>query len=170
MQDEILFGNNWMELKKRDGWFTFAHNTHGDGVAVLGYRHTTDGLQYLLRVEHTPPHGPGFRRTSLTGTIEHGLTPLQTAVKELLEESGYTAAESEMRPYGWVHPSKFSDYKQYIYAVCLDGKIQGPIEGDGSDGEKGASVVWVPLHEALAVNDPSVAATIAYQSFNTRTP
>lgn len=165
MADEILYADKWMELKKRNGWYTFAHNTHGDGVAVLGFRKTSEGVQYLLRMEHTPCHGEGLRRTSLTGTIEHGLSAIQTAVKELLEESGYTASESEMIPMGWVFPSKFSDYKQNLFAVDLTGKTQGPIEGDGTNGEKGAYVVWVSLMEALEANDPSISATIAKLMF-----
>ena len=160
--DEVLFKDKWMELRKKDNWYTYAHNTHGDGVAVLGTRQISGMVrQYLVRVEHTPPHGIGFRYTSLTGSIENGDLPRTTAVRELKEESGFIVSPDELIDLGWVYPSKFSDYKQHLFLVHLDGREQGEIEGDGSKGEEGASVIWMSISAALAVNDPSIGATVA---------
>jgi len=54
------------------------------------------------------------------------------------------------------------DYKLHLFAVNLTGKTPGPILGDGTSGEEGASVFWAPLEDALRVSDPSIAATIAH--------
>ena len=165
--DEVLYKDKWIELRKKDDWYTYAHNVVGDGVAVLGFRRTPSGIpgvciwEVMVRSEHTPPHGEGFRLTSLTGSIEHGLSPLETAAKELKEESGYEINSDSIIDLGWVYPSKFSDYRQYLYAVDLTGLPQGRIEGDGTEGEKGASVGWFSVDFALEVNDPSISASIA---------
>ena len=156
---KMLWQNEWMEIREIDGWYTMAHNTKGDGVAVLGY--DKDSSKILVRTEHNPAHGEGFRRTSLTGTIEGGITLLETAVKELKEESGYEADPSEFTELGVVFPSKFSDYRLYLFAVDLTGKQQGAIEGDGTEGEAGADVEWVAVTEAIrTVDDPSMCACI----------
>lgn len=154
-----LWGNKWLEVIEHDGWFTAAHNTHGDGVSVLGV--DFDEGKFLIRVEHNPAHDPGFIKTALTGSIEGGLTALQTAVKELKEESGYVAEENRFRYLDWVYPSKFSDYKLHLFAVDLSGLKQGRIDGDGTRGEAGAYVEWHELESALQIRDPSVAAIIA---------
>lgn len=168
MAQKVLWANKWMSVVQQDGWYTFVRSNAGDGVSVLGYRkdpnknsfETADDYQYLIRIESTPCHGPGLRSTSLTGTIEGDLDHLETAQKELLEESGYSALPEELQYLGWVYPSKFSDYVQYLYAVDLTGKPQGEILGDGTLGEKDATVQWVSLASALRVHDPSVSAII----------
>lgn len=159
---EVLWENEWLEVQMIDDWYTSTHNAKGDGVAVLGLRKGEDDsmTEVLVRMEHTPCHGEGLRPTSLTGTIEHGLNAIETAVKELKEESGYDAKPEEFTELGWVYPSKFSDYKQYLYAVDLTGKEQGDIEGDGTIGEKDAHVEWKTAEEALEANTPVIGCIL----------
>jgi len=158
-----LWGNKWINVMEADGWFTYSNNAAGtgSGVSVLGYREFKDGkdTELLIRSENNPAHG-GFINCSLTGTIETGDTPLYTAKKELLEESGYKADESEFTYLGWVYPSKFSDYKQHLYAVNLTDKVQGELEGDGTFGEKGASVFWLSIDEAAQLPYPSICTSL----------
>jgi 8-oxo-dGTP pyrophosphatase MutT (NUDIX family) len=90
-------------------------------------------------------------RTSLTGGIEDGSTPLETAVKELMEESGYSVDASELIDLGWMYPSKQGSDKVYLYAVDLEGKVAGQIKGDGTKGEEGAYCEWVSEEEAAAI-------------------
>jgi len=156
--DKILFENKWVQLKERDGWYTFSHNTRGDGVSVLLFDSQTKEI--VIRFENTPPHG-GFNKTALTGTIEDGYTAKGTAVKEVLEEAGVTITEDELIYLGWVYPSKFSDFKQYLFAVDIAGKAFGAIEGDGTEGERDATVMSVSIDEALFINESSISACIA---------
>ncbi len=158
-----LWGNKWINVMEADGWFTYSNNAAGtgEGVSVLGFKEFNGGAEaeFLIRSENNPAHG-GFINCSLTGTIETGDTPLYTAKKELLEESGYSAEESEFIYLGWVYPSKFSDYRQHLYAVDLTGKMQGDLKGDGTFGEEGASVFWLPMNEAIQLNYPSIGSTM----------
>src|SRR5690606_3338734 len=107
-EDEVLWQDEWLAVKRKDGWYTYSHSvkSEGKGVAVLGY--TEDGL-VLGRFENTPPHNDGVSLSSLTGMVEVGDTPLKTATKELKEESGFEVDESEFVDLGTVRPSKSSD-------------------------------------------------------------
>lgn len=156
MKEKLLFKNKWIQVLELDDWYTiYRHNGTNHGVAILGL----DGDKVLIRVENCLPHG-GFVETSITGTVEEGMTPLQTAVMELKEETGFVASEDEFIDLGWIYPSKASDMKMNLYAVNLSGKEQGSIDGDGTKGEDGASVKWVPMHEACFNRSPSISAML----------
>lgn len=163
MKEESLFKSKWIEVLRRDNWFEFSRNTHGNGVAVLCFKNQSDISEFpriLLRIENNPAHG-GFIHTSVTGTIEDGLTSVETAIKEVKEETGYEITTSDLTPLGWVYPSKFSDYKQYLFAADLTDKISGEIEGDGTFGEQGASVVWKSANKAIEMsNCPSIGLSL----------
>lgn len=163
MSDKLLWKNKWLEVYERDEWYTFVHSPK-EGVSVLGYRTngktSIENYDFLIRKEHTPCHGKGLRLTSLTGTIEEGDTPLKTAKKELLEESGYKAEESEFKYHGWTYLTKFSDFKSYLFSICLDGKEQGEIVGDGTKGEVDADVMWVDIHAASQIQTPGISTII----------
>lgn len=161
MKDILVWSNDWMEVLLKDGWYTFMRTKKGDGVCVLGYRRENGIIEYLVRVEHTPPHGEGLIKTSLTGGIEKGNTPLETAVSELKEESGYEVAPDEMIDLGWFFPTKQSSDKVYIYAVNLEGKTAGEIHGDGSKGEEGAYCIWMNEADTLAIPQAGIGMAMA---------
>jgi len=168
MADQVLWKNKWLEVRERNGWFTFAH-LPSDGVAVLGYR--TNGktnlrdFQFLIRHEPNPTHTDTFIATSLTGTIDPGYNELGTAKKELLEESGYSAEESEFRYHGWVYPFKISDFKLHLYSVKLDDKVPQAIVGDGTLGEKGAYVTWSNIDAVCNLSEPAQQAILCKLMF-----
>ena len=159
MKTETLYKNEWIEIHKRDDWYNYAHMPRGDGVGILIYS-SEEGGKILIRKEHNPAHGPGFRATSFTGTIEDGNTPEETAVIEAKEESGYQIEKSELEPLGWIYPFKFSDYKQHLFAVDVTGKTPGEIEGDGTLGEEGASTYWARMNETNEVTEPLIGCML----------
>jgi 8-oxo-dGTP pyrophosphatase MutT (NUDIX family) len=162
--DKLLYGDEWLELRQIDGWYTYARNKAGDGVLVLGLRPKSKQQdrtwEFLARMEQTPPHGSGHRLTSLTGTIESGLSPEETALKELREESGYEIQADCLTPLGWIFLWKGTDYKLHLFAANLEGKPQHPIEGDGSEGEKDATVRWIQKEEAARIQDAGFLAAL----------
>jgi 8-oxo-dGTP pyrophosphatase MutT (NUDIX family) len=160
-KDILLWSNEWMEVLLKDGWYTFFRTKKGDGVCVLGFRFCNNEPEYLVRVEHTPPHGAGLIKTSLTGGIEQGETALETAVKELKEESGYEVDPNEMIDLGWMYPTKQGSDKVYLYAVNLDGKTSGNIIGDGSKGEEGAYCLWMNEADTLAIPQAGIGMAMA---------
>jgi 8-oxo-dGTP pyrophosphatase MutT (NUDIX family) len=159
-ENELLFDNEWIQVRKVAGWYTFAHQPKGDGVAVLVYDRKNQ--KAIVRIECTPPHGSEMRRTSLTGMIDEGWEPRATAKKEVLEEAGIDAPEEAFQSFGWVYPLKSSDYKQHLFALEWDStKERLPIKGDGSKGEEGAYAEWDDLSKVIMVQDPCIAAIAA---------
>jgi ADP-ribose pyrophosphatase YjhB (NUDIX family) len=159
MSDKILWKNQWVEICLKDEWYTYSRNR--DGVFVLGYRVVEGAYEYLVRLEHNPCHSEGLISTSLTGGIEKGSTPTETAVRELKEESGYEVSKHDLVNLGWVFPSKFSSDKTYMYAVDLTGLEAGVVEGDGTRGEEGAYCVWASENDALWVSSPLLGCAMA---------
>ena len=157
--DKVLWENEWLRVKMKDGWYTCTESTKGDGIAVCVFRPKTK--EVLIRYEHTPCHGEGLRQTSITGMMDKGETPDQTALRELKEETGITANSDELLGLGWVFNSKSSSDKTYLFAVDGSNKEIGEIVGDGTKGEEGAYVKWESLEIALQLNAPSVLASLA---------
>ena len=85
MNDELLFENEWIQVKERDDWYTFVHNikTEGKAIMVLVYDFDDpENLKLLARYEHNPAHtegtrsekDPKYEMTSITGGFEPDMT------------------------------------------------------------------------------------------------
>jgi len=164
LEDETLWEDEWIAVKSVDGWYTYTHSvkSEGKGVAVLGYAEKDGQTYYLGRFENTPCHHDGIALASLTGMVEKGDHPQETAIKELKEESGVDADLGDLQDLGITRPSKSSDTTIYLFAVRLDyqdGKLYG--EGDGSKGEEGAYCMFIPRGKAVNAKDPGLATMIA---------
>jgi 8-oxo-dGTP pyrophosphatase MutT (NUDIX family) len=154
--DEVLFQNRFLALIQRED-YTFCHEvrTEGKTVSLLPFRDTPDGREFLARIEICPAHDlhqPG--EYSITGGVKPGESVVACAQRELLEESGYHAAESDFIDLGTVHPSKMMDTTVYLFAIDVAHKQQDEIKGDGSRWETGSSVRWVDAQNGLRNLDP----------------
>ena len=162
--DKVLFENKWVRVLERDNWYTYTQDTASNsGVSLLVIN---EDNQVLIRQEHCPIHDDLFDskklvETSVTGTVEKDETPLECAVKELREETGYVRSPEEFLELGWVYPTKQSNFKQYHFAIWVKGDPDKPIKGDGTRGEKGARTKWVDVSYASSLHDPSIPSMIA---------
>jgi len=165
--EKSLFKNKWIEVVEMDDWYT-VHKPTYNGVSVLVYDELRDLV--LMRYEHTPPHGPGVRATSITGMID-GFPELldeqtrafYTAQKELWEEAGLELASiGELQFLGTAFPGKGSPHLVYLFALRWD-SARGLAEptGDGTKGEVGAYVKWMTRKEAVQSDNLIVAASVA---------
>lgn len=141
-KDVSLLANTWMDLRQKFGWYTYARHKSREGVAILCYNSETKKI--LIRKEHCPCHVENegeLITTSITGSIEKGNDPKQTALIELKEEAGLELKSvEELKFLGKVFPSKFMDYVQYLFAVDIkDYQLLEPT-GDGTKGEENAFV------------------------------
>ena len=169
--DETLWEDEWIAVKKKDDLYTYTHSikSDGKGVAVLGYSYDDEDyedtkMMVLGRYEDTPPHGDGITLTSLTGMVEKGDTPLETAVKELKEESGISVDASKLEEIGTVMPSKSSDTVIHLFAVDLSSEFDGAKEffgdGDGTKGEEGSYCKFVSIDDATESKCPLLSVMI----------
>jgi 8-oxo-dGTP pyrophosphatase MutT (NUDIX family) len=94
----------------------------GDGVVVVPL--TADG-QVLLALEHSPAFGRDML-TLVSGSVEEGEAPEDTADRELQEELGWRAERIDFL--GELHPFKYLDSRQF--AFLARGLVPGRRQGD----------------------------------------
>lgn len=158
---KTLYRNEWLSLQETmDGYvYTHEEKSDGQGVAVLAFRPRP--LRVVGRYENCPCHFDGMALTSLTGQLDQGETPVQTAVRELFEEAGITVGPDEMKSLGTVRPSKASDTVMHLFAVDIGDRDIGRAPGDGTKGEEGAYCKWVGHEEAIMSKSPVLATMVA---------
>ena len=165
--DNILYHNEWLTLKLRDGWYTFSHEERSNGnlVAILVYR-TEPKLQILGRWETCPPHDDGMALTTITGGVDIGKTPFEAMIEELWEEAGYKFDMKEhkdrLTSLKNSRPSKSADTTMWYYAFDATGlERREESIGDGTKGEEGAYCDWISVEDAVFAKDPHMAVMIA---------
>lgn len=161
---EVLQHNPWLSLhvvRKPDvgvNGYVYSHETRCQGriVALLPFRDTPDGREYLLKSEMTPCWSFDQVLSSITGGYE-GSDIEDDAVREVLEETGYTITRDELIPLGESYASKSSDTVYSLFSVDLTGRQQGEATGDGSRVEAESLALWVPVGALRDIWDPQVA-------------
>ena len=160
--EQILYENHYLSLKKR-GNYIYSHESRANGklVAILVYDSSRPDA-VLGRYEICPAHeDTSPQLCAITGGVEKGRTPIESAITELREEAGYCADESNLEPLGEVRPSKSADTLTYLYAFDANGKVQHKVTGNGSEYERGAYCKWVSKEQAIWSKDPLMALMIA---------
>jgi len=149
-----------------DGWespsfsYDLATREALDAV-VIAATFVDHGTRHVyLRSAVRPPCGlrdvPPATDASLwelpAGLVEPGEDPAATAARELGEELGFAARDTDMRPLGeWTFPAPGMIGERHIYfAVGVDPKARAVPTEDGSILERAASIVALPLEDALA--------------------
>ena len=139
-----------MSLIQRDGWYYFAQVPgYSGGVAILLYRKDTD-KPILGRYEICPAHLDTVPTlTTISGGIEKGDTPLETAVKESYEEAGYRLDTSAFIDLGSCRLATSQDTIIYLFAADVTGMENYNAPGDGTKGEVGAYCSWITTVQAV---------------------
>ena len=118
-----------------------------------GVRHVylRSSLRPPLAFRDDPPAAGGVAWEVPAGLIDDGESPAEAAARELEEELGFHAAPSRLRPLG---PAAFPvagmcGESQAFFEIEVDPATRGTPSEDGSPLERGATVVAIPLDEAL---------------------
>lgn len=150
MTDKILCSTPFLQLIERDGWYYYA-NVPGSmgGVVILLYR--TDQAECVLgRYEICPAHGDVEPMlTTIAGGIEAGDTPLDTCIKESMEEAGYNIYGQNIIDLGKCMLSTNQDTVIYLFACDVTGLPRTVAVGDGTIGEIGSYCEWVTPEQAI---------------------
>lgn len=161
MPDKVLHQTTYLSLIERDGWYFFAQVPgSAGGVTILLYR-LDDAKSVLGRYEICPAHGdvtPAL--TAISGGIEAGETPLQTAIKETYEEAGYHLEGADFISLGACRLSTNQDTIIYLFAANVTGKPRVTAPGDGTRGEEGAYCDWVTPTQAIESKSAFLSALL----------
>lgn len=156
---EVLFKGEWINVVKLGGWYDIWESpepVNGTAVAVLAYRNSDVGRQYVGRFEWCPAHSPTkeFILSALTGGTEAD-DPRDDAIRELEEEAGVRGKTTDdLIDLGDVFISKNSTTKIKLFAIEVD-EI-GESTGDGTKGEEDAYCKWVSEEDLIWCKDPCV--------------
>ncbi|MBD3261028.1 MAG: NUDIX domain-containing protein [Candidatus Altiarchaeales archaeon] len=159
MPDKILYETDYLTLIDRDGWIMVRNMTE-IAVGVLPFRAGGDETEYLARIEPMPAHDQKRHLCALTGSVEEGEEPRETARRELFEESGYKP-ERPLIELGFVYTSKNSTTKMFLFAIDVTGAYQGVAPGDGTETEAKSTTKWLSKRKAMMVPDATFCSMMA---------
>jgi 8-oxo-dGTP pyrophosphatase MutT (NUDIX family) len=162
--DIELHHNGWVSLREVRNpsvgvnGYVYSHETRCQGriVAILPYRDTAHGREFLVKSEMTPCWGFDQVLSAITGGYEGGDIE-DDAVREMLEETGYGITRDELIPLGTCYASKSADTVYSLFSVDLTGREPGEAIGDGSRVEAESAAVWLDLDDLARVQDAQVA-------------
>lgn len=117
---------------------------------------------YLAREEYIPAHIPKRHQCALSGTIDPGESPKETARRELQEESGFIVSEDDLAYLGKTFLSKGSGTEIFYFCVDVTDKPWEEPSGDGSKFEKMAKTIWISPEDCLYVPDASFITAFAF--------
>ena len=166
-QDKILYKNKYFKIKSKkqiDG-SNYFYREGTPGVAILPYKMEDNDLFFLVRKEYIPTQET--RITLVTGRKDPGEAPLETAIRELKEETGYKAPADKFVDLGGVYMDKDSPNQERFFTVDLTGIEKGKVTTDGTFNEKVAENFWIQEFQlkAFVKNDADGYLGIAYSKF-----
>jgi len=141
--EEIMGSGDWLTLKKTKEHYEYVEGL--PGVVILPIRVTRGQTEILLRQE--PNHILGMITTLVSGRWERGENFLQTAIRELKEETGYDVDSSKFREIGSVFYSKIQLPADIIYLVSITNEQQNEPSTDGTTNEKLSSNIWIGIND-----------------------
>ena len=163
-RDKQLFENEWLSIYERDGWYIIADESRCQDGQLIGLLIFTRDIagnidKVLGRYEYDHVTGEkGTTLTSVTGGVDHGSTPIESALEEMAQEAGYYLTEEDLVPLGTFEPSKAMTTVMHLYgfdATGMEDMRREEAEGDGTEGEDGAFCEWVEMvPDIINMNSP----------------
>lgn len=157
MTTKTLYDGGWFSYRRTDQDISYIQEKH-DGVTVLCFDDSRK--QFLLlheRVSSTLSLSPVL--TALTGSIDPGEIPRQTALRELSEEAGVVILDEKLHDLGFVHTYKACTKKTYVFFADITGCGFIRAVGDGSEIEEQAFVRWHSTQDILDSHDGLLIAS-----------
>lgn len=138
----------YLELKYIGRWEYVSRVNCAGAVIILVYHRDRD--QFLCVEQYRPP----VQRRVLefpAGLIEDGESPVATALRELAEEAGISAAAHDLIELGYVFSSVgMTDELVYLYAIEIDSQTQVELpELQGAEIEHDLQPRWVGREDIL---------------------
>lgn len=134
IRDSVLWSNKWLQIKEivSDEFpDPYTYVTGNDTVAILPFTNVGQ-LQVGVRKEIIPPWNYDYNMCCVGGSIEEGEKPIDTAIKELREETGFIAFKKDFYFCKKLRDGKATDSYTYYYLVNVRSLAQEEIQGDGS--------------------------------------
>ena len=140
-----------MEIVYKNGWFqviyeptdSFYYVKQKDKVVVLPYLWDGTNLKLICLIEPIKIWGRNAELTAITGTIDEGESPQQSAPRELDEEVGLTLAydDDNWTYLGVFNHDKGTQQKRHLFLVDVSSAVPHKKSTDGSKFEMNTKII-----------------------------
>lgn len=171
-QSTVLFNGRWLRLRARDGW-EYAERTNPGGASII-VAATRDGHTLMVEQFRKPiqQHTLEFPAGLIGDSAEFaGEAALESARRELLEETGYHAERIEALMGGPSSAGMSTEIMHFVRASGLEQKhAGGGVEGENITVHKVpiaevAAFVMAAMQRGFAI-DPKVYAGIYFLNYH----
>lgn len=147
--DPIVYDGGWIKVRKTPKGFMYAERKGVESIALFLIRRTSIDIEVLVRyqplcIDNSVNSQPTFP-CPITGTIDEGHTPAQSAVQEALEEAGYKIDEADLRFVTKYIVGTQTNEQCHLYWCDVTGKEPFEVKGDGSYFESVSANKWEPF-------------------------
>ena len=158
--DKVLFSSEYLNLIERDGKVGIVPNF--SNVVILPYIADKEGLPLLIGVlkEYNVFREGGYSISPITGSSDdEDPNFLETAKRELQEESGYMVSDNDRWYFlGNAISSKFVDHEQPCFAVDVSDLKREEPPTDGTEQEALSKFVFISANDVVKCKDVFIPA------------
>lgn len=144
---KTLYDGRYLRMQMRGTW-EYAERTHAGGLAAIIVAVTPDDKVVFVEQFRVPLQAPTIEMPAgLVGDIHAGESIEDSAIRELEEETGWTAAQAELLMIGPTSSGMSNERIAFVRATGL--RKVGPGGGDGSEDiivhevPRGEAAVWL---------------------------
>ena len=144
--EKIIFKTNWISILETEKGFQYLRRKGKNSVAIFLVRDGKLGQEALIRYQPLPiqNNDDSLFPCPITGSIDEGESPINTAIREVLEESGYDIRDNIVNLGKYVVGTQTDEIVHMFYAD-VNNKINATPENDGGYHESISKNIWEPL-------------------------
>jgi 8-oxo-dGTP diphosphatase len=166
MTEQTIFTTpgGWLEVIETSNKFYYARRKGRDSVAIFLVDNKEQKV--LIRFQPLPRHNADLDNEQrlypcpITGSIDVDETPLQAAIREVKEESGYENVELNLA-FNYLVGTQ-SDEMVYLYYGFADSTLNVVGEQDGTYFESISKNQWLPI---TTLKDAEYGACVIFHLF-----
>jgi 8-oxo-dGTP pyrophosphatase MutT (NUDIX family) len=151
----VEYKNNWFSvISTESGGNPFYYVKERDKVVILPYYIRDGVLQVITLIEPISIWGKKREITAVTGTIDKGESPYDSAPRELQEELGLVCEYSKVWTYlGEFHYNKGTQGTRHLFLVDVTGCKATPKSTDGSWFENNTKIMVSGVEDLILSTD-----------------
>ncbi len=167
-----LFEHKWINVYETEDHFIYAERRGKDSIAILAYRLTASGYEFLIRWQLLPATSVKEHKLMpccITGSLWDQTDLIEAIKSELYEEGGIRFDDTNRikSSKSFISSTQMSE-TTHVFVVDVTNLNQEPIRGDGSYLESVSKSVWTSQSdlEKIVTDDTTlVSLLIAYNLF-----
>lgn len=150
--DKLLYESEWISVYESEKQFTYCQRKGIDSIAALLFRIVDQKYEVMVHYQPLPEiktkqYWNQCFPCSVTGSIDDDEDPQDCAIREVLEEAGFTINSNHIvKTYQTVATTQMNEIV-YNYLIDVTGLTQHEPLTDGSIFEEVAYNVWLSFDE-----------------------